>query len=591
MNGNEPAKDMESKTKNAVIAGRYEIRRAIGSGGSGAVFQAWDQQLHRFVAVKRWSPPEPLLDDPAGTERLWREAMTLAAIQHPNILTIHDFGVDDEGPYVITEFVDGETLNEVVKRAPFNCDDFADAARQTLEALIAAHQAGLIHRDLKPQNIMRTRLASGAWQYKILDFGLARFVSQPTVQSLEGNTSIYGSILYVAPEQLRHQPLDARTDIYAIGCVYYYMLSGQSAIEGDTIPALITSHLQHDVKPLSELRSDLPTTLCDWVMKALSYAPEDRHPSAAAALAALRKVLPNAIRQTSIRVGSPSLQVGPAIHIPPPPPLPPLHKTIHVPVAGPPARRAALRRWAFPAAAAFFLAAAGAAVLLRPRPQPAAPPASAAAPAAAPASVSSWRDESAPVEDVISAWPASIAESRRPLIQKYFEQMRDLDDPKWGSIGAVLETLAAIQYNARNDPKKSRALCNLTYHDETGLTLGEIDVVIWNVPENRADIVYEAVVSDQLNRKATSSRNQIQRFATAVKEGKASQILYPCDPSLKFDQSQFDQAKVAIMGNQGALAAGFDSEVDITRLETDYLQRKLIDWRKAKQAKSGKKKT
>ena len=210
---------MESAPRNKLIADRYEIRQAIGSGGSGAVFQAWDTQLQRFVAVKRWNAPEPLLDDPEGTERLWREAMTLAAIQHPNILTIHDFGVDDEGPYVITEFVDGETLERVVQRGPFDRDAFADAAQQTLEALIAAHQAGLIHRDLKPQNIMRTRLASGAWQYKILDFGLARFVTQPTAQSLEGNTSIYGSILYIAPEQLRHQPLDARTDMYAVGCI------------------------------------------------------------------------------------------------------------------------------------------------------------------------------------------------------------------------------------------------------------------------------------------------------------------------------------------------------------------------------------
>ena len=174
MNGNASAKDMEHASRKALIADRYEIRQAIGSGGSGAVFQAWDTQLQRFVAVKRWNAPEPLLDDPEGTERLWREAMTLAAIQHPNILTIHDFGVDDEGPYVITEFVDGETLESAVRRGPFDREAFAEAAQQILEALIAAHQVNLIHRDLKPQNIMRTRLASGAWQYKILDFGLAR---------------------------------------------------------------------------------------------------------------------------------------------------------------------------------------------------------------------------------------------------------------------------------------------------------------------------------------------------------------------------------------------------------------------------------
>lgn len=581
-NSPSPETDRSSSSPETLIAGRYEIRRALGSGGSGAVFQAWDVQLQRFVAIKRWNPPEPLLDDPEGTERLWREAMTLAAIQHPNILTIHDFGVDEKGPYVITEFVDGETLDVVVKRAPFSCEEFAEAAQQTLEALVAAHQAGLIHRDLKPQNIMRTRLPSGAWQYKILDFGLARFVSQPTVQSLEGNTSIYGSILYVAPEQLRHQPLDARTDIYAMGCVFYYLLSGKSAIEGDTIPDLITSHLQHQVKPLAELRPDLPPALCEWVLKAMSFAPEDRHPSAVAALAALRKILPNTPGPASIRVTPAPPPVAPAIRImAPPATLAALHKTVPVPVAVPHPRREMLLRWSLPAAVVIGLIAIGAGILLHGRTPPATTPA--AAPAQ-PATVSSWRDESMPVEDIITAWPASIAEARRPLVQKYFEQLRDLAGPKWGSIGAVLETLATIQYNSRNDPKKSHAYCNLTYHDATNQCLGEIDVVIWNVPENRAETVYEAVVSDQLNRKGTSSRNQIRRFIEGIRAGKVAKILYPYDPTLKFDPAQFAQAKAAIMGNQGALAAGFEYEVDITRFETDYLQRKLIDWRKAKQA-------
>ena len=591
-NSPSPETDRSSSSPETLIAGRYEIRRALGSGGSGAVFQAWDVQLQRFVAIKRWNPPEPLLDDPEGTERLWREAMTLAAIQHPNILTIHDFGVDEKGPYVITEFVDGETLDVVVKRAPFSCEEFAEAAQQTLEALVAAHQAGLIHRDLKPQNIMRTRLPSGAWQYKILDFGLARFVSQPTVQSLEGNTSIYGSILYVAPEQLRHQPLDARTDIYAMGCVFYYLLSGKSAIEGDTIPDLITSHLQHQVKPLGALRPDLPPAVCEWVLKAMSFAPEDRHPSAVAALAALRKILPNSPGPASIRVTPAPPPVAPAIRImAPPATLAALHKTVPVPVAVPHPRREMLLRWSLPAAVVIGLAAIGAGVLLHGRTPPA-PPAS--TPAAAPAqsaTVSSWRDESMPAEDIITAWPASIAEARRPLVQKYFEQLRDLEGPKWGSIGAVLETLATIQYNSRNDPKNSHAYCNLTYHDATNQCLGEIDVVIWNVPENRAETVYEAVVSDQLNRKGTSSRNQIRRFIEGIQAGKVAKILYPYDPALKFEPAQFAQAKAAIMGNQGALAAGFEYEVDITRFETDYLQRKLIDWRKAKQAaKTDKKK-
>ena len=575
-------KDMERNAATPLIAGRYEIRRAIGSGGGGAVFEAWDTQLRRRVAIKRWNAPEPMLDDPGGTERLWREAMTLAAIQHPNILTIHDFGVDDEGPYVITEFVDGETLDRAVERGPFDREAFADAAQQILEALIAAHQSGLIHRDIKPQNIMRTRLASGAWQYKILDFGLARFVSRPTVQSLEGNTSIYGSILYIAPEQLRHQPLDARTDIYAVGCLCYYMLSGRKAIEGDTIPELITRHLEHQVQPLSAWRPDLPAELCDWVLKAMAADPGDRFPSAGAALAALGRALPGAIRKTTIRItlpGASSPAALPSVERGAHPPFP--RKTGSITAPPPAASRAAVWLWAPPTAAALLLAAVGAGVLFRHRPD-AGGEASGAIRYVTVETPSPT--DSTIVENVITAWSPDIAAERRPLVQKYFEQLRDLEGPKWGSIGAILETLATFQFNATLNSNEFTTLCNLTYHDDTGRTLGELDVVIWNRRENRAEVVFEAVVSDQLHRKATSSRNQVKRFEAAVKKRQVAQILYPYDDKWTFDQAQFEQARIEILGNQGAIAAGFDAEVDITRPEADFLQRKIIDYRKARDA-------
>lgn len=572
---------MEKKAQNAWIAGRYEIRQSLGSGGAGTVFQAWDTQLQRFVAVKRWNAPEPMLDDREGTERLWREAMTLAAIQHPNILTIHDFGVDEEGPYVITEFVDGESLDRVIERGPLDREAFAEAAQQTLEALIAAHQAGLIHRDIKPQNVMRARLASGAWQYKILDFGLARFVTQPVVQSLEGNRSIYGSILYIAPEQLRHQPLDARTDIYAVGCLCYYMLCGRNAFDGDTVAELITGHLEHRVQPLSEARPGLPEELCDWVMKAMAFDPADRFPSAAAALAALGKALPGAIRATSFRIGaagpSPKTARVPLGERGTLPPVP--RKTMPVPLGAPAPARSAAWLWIPPTAAALLLAAIGAGVLLRHSPD--SDEAKTETVRYVTLETPSPADATL-VENVITVWPANIAAARRPLIQTYFEQMRDLQGVRWGSIGAILEALAVNQYKDRLDPKEFKALCNLTYHDATGLTLGELDVVIWNLRENRAEVVYEAVVSDDLRHKARSSRNQVQRFADAIEKGQVARIVYPTDPKWAFEPAQFAQARIEILGNQGALAAGFDAEVDITRPEADFLQRKIVDYRKAR---------
>ncbi|HRX06002.1 MAG TPA: serine/threonine-protein kinase [Kiritimatiellia bacterium] len=579
MNRNDASNGADSGAA-GLIADRYEIRRSIGSGGAGAVFQAWDTQLNRPVAVKRWNAPEPMLDDREGTERLWREAMTLAAIQHPNILTIHDFGVDDEGPYVITEFVDGETLDRAVEQAPFDRDAFAEAAQQILEGLIAAHQAGLIHRDLKPQNIMRTRLPSGAWQYKILDFGLARFVTRPTVQSLEGNTSIYGSILYIAPEQLRHQPLDVRTDIYAFGCLCYYMLAGRNAIDGDTIPDLITRHLEHAVKPLAEWRPDLPAGLCDWVMKALSFDPADRFPSAAAALAALGQVLPGSIRKTTVRIPLPGQ--APTTTPPPPaapPPRPPRPRKAPAKAAAAPA---AWIRWA-PAAAALLLVAAAIAVLISHRRSRAADDDTiryVTVEAESPT-------DATIVESFITVWPRDIAPERRPLVQHYFEQLRDLDEHKWGSVGYVLEALAQIQFDARLDPDEFTTLCNLTYHDTTMRTLGELDVVIWNRKENRAETAFEAAVSDQLHRKAVPSRNQIARFGRALEKGEVFRILCPTDDTRTLTPEQFRHTRLEILGNQGAIAAGFDAEVDITRPEVNFLQRKLIDWRKARRGREG----
>ncbi|HOW96999.1 MAG TPA: serine/threonine-protein kinase [Kiritimatiellia bacterium] len=567
------AKEPEKK----VLAGRYEIRRPLGAGGVGMVYQAWDLQLHRFVAVKRWRPPDDLVEDSAGTEKLWREAMTLAAIQHPNILTIHDFGVDPEGPYVIMEYVDGETLDRVIQRGPFDRDSFAEASQQILEALIAAHQAGMIHRDLKPQNIMRTRLPSGGWQYKILDFGLARFVTQPTVQSMEGNTSIYGSIFFIAPEQLKHQPLDARTDIYAIGCVCYYMLAGRYPFEGDSIPGVITSHLEHNVKPLGDWRPDLPPSLCNWVMKALSFSPDERWGSAAEALTALRRILPGTVRTTTIKIVTPVR--GPQITPLGAESVPPTTGMLKIsPVKKPegaaesPAGPGLLRRaLVYMVPLALLAAIVTALVWLRAPPAP--PEAIPAEPAA---------DSAASTE--ITAWPPYIPEERRALVQLYFKQLRDLQGFKWASIGTVMEALAAVQFKEQFDPSQMQALPNISYHDETGRTVGELDVVLWNVPSNCAEVVYEAVITDNLRRNKASSWTQLNRFRVAVQERTVHHFIYAHDPTWKMDISQFDHARYGLMGSRGALAEGYESEVDITRAEAEFLQRRIIEYQKNRHA-------
>jgi hypothetical protein len=277
------------------------------------------------------------------------------------------------------------------------------------------------------------------------------------------------------------------------------MLSGQNAIDGETIPDLIAHHLEHQVVPLAEWRPDLPPELCDWVMKAMAHEPADRFPSAAAALAALGKALPGSIRKTTIRITLPGASS------PPPSPTPRLDTASPRP---PPPRkpakaapaRSAVWLWAPPTAAALLLAAIGAVVLLRHRPEPDDKPPSTIHYVTIEAESPT---DATIVESFITVWPRDIAPERRPLIQSYFEQLREEPDPKWGSIGAVLEALAKRQFDARLDPDEFTTLCNVTYHDAEMRTLGELDVVIWNRKENRAEIAFEAAVSDQLHRKAT----------------------------------------------------------------------------------------
>jgi serine/threonine protein kinase len=268
---------------------RYEIVTKLGQGGAGEVYKAWDRSLHRHVAIKRFLASQDIRA--SIDERAWKEAMTLASIQHPNITTIYDFGIDTEGgPFVVMEYLEGETLDKVAARGPFQVGPFKQLATQTLEGLIAAHHVGMIHRDLKPQNIMEVHLASGAPQYKILDFGLAKFVTKPTSQTLNGNKSIFGSAYYLSPEQLARRPVDVRSDLYALGCVYYYVLTGRNAFEGRSLAEIITAHIQHHYVPLEQRRHDLPEPIVEWVTKLMSFQPDHRPPTADEALAGLHRM-------------------------------------------------------------------------------------------------------------------------------------------------------------------------------------------------------------------------------------------------------------------------------------------------------------
>lgn len=268
---------------------RYKIEEKIGAGGIGAVYQAYDNHLGRKVALKRMLPPDASeasedTGEVEAAENLMNEAKVLSALQHPNIVTVYDIGTDDEGGFVVMELLDGETLDETIGRGVLTMEDFGEVVTQTLEAMIAAQDLHLVHRDLKPSNVMVIWLPSEKFQLKILDFGLAKFSKKPSVQTSDQGDAIMGSIYFMAPEQFERGELDARTDMYSLGCIYYYTLTGQYPFRGDTAAQVMASHLQGNYTPLEKYRPDLPSWMAEWVMWLLQRNMEERPETAKQAL-------------------------------------------------------------------------------------------------------------------------------------------------------------------------------------------------------------------------------------------------------------------------------------------------------------------
>lgn len=261
------------------MSSRYEKREKLGQGGLGTVFKAFDNQLKREVALKRVLTPTQ-----EAVENLRHEATALSSLMHPNIVTVFDVGQDDEGGFVVMELLDGETLDDTIARAPLTLQDFAEVVNQTLEALMAAQAVNMTHRDLKPSNVMVIWRPSGRFQIKVLDFGLAKVSSAPTPQTTDQEEGIMGSIYFMAPEQFERTAVDFRTDMYAMGCIYYYCLTGKYPFDGDTAPQVMMAHLYHQVRPLESVRPDIPKQVAQWVMWLMARNREDRPASAREAL-------------------------------------------------------------------------------------------------------------------------------------------------------------------------------------------------------------------------------------------------------------------------------------------------------------------
>jgi serine/threonine protein kinase/Tol biopolymer transport system component len=264
--------------------GPYEIESPIGAGGMGEVYKARDTRLDRTVAIKVL--PSEVSRDEALRQRLEREAKTISSLNHPNICTLHDIGRQDDTDYLVMEYIEGETLSDRLEKGPLPSEELLRIAIQIADALDKAHRGGVIHRDLKPGNIMLTR--SGV---KLLDFGLAKMAAQEPGQVVAGlsamatahtdkplteHGTILGTFQYMAPEQLEGKEADARTDLFAFGAVIYEMATGQKAFEGESQASLIGAIMNSDPKPISELQPMSPPALENLVRACLAKNPEDR---------------------------------------------------------------------------------------------------------------------------------------------------------------------------------------------------------------------------------------------------------------------------------------------------------------------------
>jgi serine/threonine-protein kinase len=262
--------------------GHYRIVDKIGEGGMGEVYRAHDERLDRDVAVKVL--PSSVAQDPERIARFEREAKAVAKLEHPNILAIYDFGTEEGVTYSVTELLEGETLRERLEGGALGWRKAAEIGAFIADGLAAAHGAGIIHRDLKPDNVFLT--SDG--RVKILDFGLARDVAtatpdathSPTVSRYTDPGAVMGTAGYMSPEQVRGEPADARSDIFALGSVLYEMATGRRAFARYTAAETMTAILKEEPSDVSTPGIDVPPELEQTVRRCLEKRPEVRFQSA-----------------------------------------------------------------------------------------------------------------------------------------------------------------------------------------------------------------------------------------------------------------------------------------------------------------------
>ena len=267
-----------------VLAGRYEVRDLIGRGGMAEVHLGYDKRLSRIIAIKLLR--SDIAGDPTFQARFRREAQSAAALNHPTIVAVYDSGEEEittpngstrSVPYIVMEYVEGHTVRELLgdgEAVPI--PEAVEITTGVLDALEYSHRAGIVHRDIKPGNIMLT--STGA--VKVMDFGIARAMEDSSATVTQTH-AVVGTAQYLSPEQARGEIVDARSDLYSTGCLLYELLTGQPPFTGDSAVAIAYQHVREIPKPPSSLAADVPESLDRVVLKALAKTRDDRYQDAA----------------------------------------------------------------------------------------------------------------------------------------------------------------------------------------------------------------------------------------------------------------------------------------------------------------------
>ena len=255
-----------------ILGNRYEIINKIGDGGMAFVYQAKDRLLNRIVAVKVLRPE--FVDDEEFLAKFKREAEAVANITHPNIVNVYDVGCDGKVNYIVMEYVDGQNLKEIIKNEG-TLDEYTalDITKQIAKALGAAHKKGVIHRDIKPHNIL---ISNEGRNVKVADFGIAKAATNSTMTNIG---SIIGSVHYFSPEQAKGQSVKNNADLYSLGIVLYEMILGKVPFKGDSPISIALQHINEDIEFTPEEKTNVPQSIRTLIKKLTEKSPEDRYQS------------------------------------------------------------------------------------------------------------------------------------------------------------------------------------------------------------------------------------------------------------------------------------------------------------------------